>query len=339
MAYTPINWQTGDTITAEKMNKMDNGWSVTTERTTLFDSSVEFVASDISVNADTELPVLISGDQIFVTYDGTSYECSFVNGRYGDSEFIEYPFYIQLPLGGSTMNMAIPKASAGVHAVKIETDVHTIETSESFDKVRGWGVTTATQTRFDGSVTTAESDGYYRGTITPESSIAADTAIITFNGTEYECPNIGNSRNPVYGATYGESFDWSTYPFNIYVINVGNVGVTTETAGTYTLKIEESTSSIETSESFQKAVETAMPTMPKVLECVEGVTILDEAHRMINNGGIVYFTAAEDSYEGAPKKLFFINDVDRTCTIFPTSTKIIARFGTDDSLFYINHTS
>lgn len=28
MIYTPINWQNGDTITAEKMNKMDNGWGI-----------------------------------------------------------------------------------------------------------------------------------------------------------------------------------------------------------------------------------------------------------------------------------------------------------------------
>ena len=25
MAYTPTNWQTGDTITAEKLNKLENG--------------------------------------------------------------------------------------------------------------------------------------------------------------------------------------------------------------------------------------------------------------------------------------------------------------------------
>ena len=40
MSYTPINWQTGDIITAEKMNKMDNGWSVESSSQQLFSETV-----------------------------------------------------------------------------------------------------------------------------------------------------------------------------------------------------------------------------------------------------------------------------------------------------------
>ena len=73
MAYTPINWQTGDTITAEKMNKMDNGWGV--QNTQLFSESVttsvyegmSFATGTFSYSA------LISDESVVVTFNGTDY--------------------------------------------------------------------------------------------------------------------------------------------------------------------------------------------------------------------------------------------------------------------------
>lgn len=95
-------------------------------------------------------------------------------------------------------------------------------------------------TVFEGSVTTVADDPAPIGTI-ENLSLNADIIKVTFNGTEYEC---NKNANESYGAPFDESteeFDWSEYPFNLSPIIVDNprVDLYTETAGTYTLKIEE----------------------------------------------------------------------------------------------------
>lgn len=221
MSYTPINWQTGDTITAEKMNKMDNGWSV------------------------------------------------------GTTE----------------------------------------------------------QVCFNGTVTTSESSGYIIGDITTESAIAADTIFVTFNGTEYECQNISSEGGYEYGAPYSGSYDFSVFPFNIYVESVSNAIIATENTGAYTLSIKKNEESIEMSTDFQNAVKQCIP---KMLRCIDGETTKKEADNVINAGGIVYFTVT-DATSGS--KLFFINEVDSTCTFFPESTNFEAGFDRDSGLFYIEYLS
>lgn len=95
-------------------------------------------------------------------------------------------------------------------------------------------------TVFEGNVTTVADDPAPIGTI-ENLSLNADTIKVTFNGTEYEC---NKNADGSYGAPIDESteeFDWSTYPFALGVLNVDNprVDLYTQTAGTYTLKIEE----------------------------------------------------------------------------------------------------
>ncbi|MBQ3292118.1 MAG: hypothetical protein IJH43_07065 [Mogibacterium sp.] len=72
MAYTPIGWQTGDTITAEKMNKMDNGWGVFS--TQLFNGSVTV---DSGGDAETTInPAAFSATtDAIITVNGTTYNC------------------------------------------------------------------------------------------------------------------------------------------------------------------------------------------------------------------------------------------------------------------------
>lgn len=66
--------------------------------------------------------------------------------------------------------------------------------------------------------------------------LTADTIKVTFNGTVYEC---GKNADGSYGAVMAEiSYDWSEYPFAL-TNTEGGLEFTTETAGTYTLKIEE----------------------------------------------------------------------------------------------------
>lgn len=91
------------------------------------------------------------------------------------------------------------------------------------------------QTVFEGSVTTVEAGGYNEGTF--RANITANTIKVTFNGTEYTCEKLEDNS---FGAPYDNgtrAYDWSEYPFSIYPS--GDSSLTTQTAGTYTLKIEE----------------------------------------------------------------------------------------------------
>ncbi len=128
MAYTPINWQTGDTITAEKMNKMDNGWSVSSSSTTLCDETVTTV--DDGGMYDGQLSISsITSPTITVTYDGTPYQCAQDgDGGYGDDPnftFSDYPFRIE-------SDGFIITQTGGAHTVKIEATVTSVETSAQF---------------------------------------------------------------------------------------------------------------------------------------------------------------------------------------------------------------
>lgn len=112
------------------------------------------------------------------------------------------------------------------------------QSGEMYNKVivnvEGGG--TSWQTVFEGSVTTEEDSGFATGTV--EASVSADTVKVTFNGTEYEC---SKNEDDSYGAPWNDStdaFDWSTYPFN-FNIHGSVLMFNTESAGTYTLKIEE----------------------------------------------------------------------------------------------------
>lgn len=91
------------------------------------------------------------------------------------------------------------------------------------------------------SVTTTSQGGTIRGgQLSYSQFIDAEVIKVTFNGTEYECPRI---RSPQDGSYYGGINpntgmpDFSVYPFVIVSNALGNI-LATETAGTYTIKIE-----------------------------------------------------------------------------------------------------
>lgn len=96
MAYTPINWQTGDTITADKLNKMDNGWGY--ENTQLFSETVTTESGIGGAEGAFEYSAQITADTIIVTFGGTTYTCNaVVDGSdriYGDYDFAAAPFVI-----------------------------------------------------------------------------------------------------------------------------------------------------------------------------------------------------------------------------------------------------
>lgn len=69
--------------------------------------------------------------------------------------------------------------------------------------------------------------------------ITADTIKVTFNGTEYTCTKTAEGSENYYGAEWSEEgYDFSTYPFAIESRDDHSNYLLTETAGTYSIKIE-----------------------------------------------------------------------------------------------------
>lgn len=141
MAYTPINWQTGDTITAEKLNKMDNGWGY--ESTQLFSETVTTAEDSDGFNVGTLVySNFIDSDNLTVTFDGTDYTCNNIapsgapfaefgatwSDTLGNYDYSEYPFHLVSNDGGTNEIMT---ETAGTHT--ISSDDSTIVTSADFD--------------------------------------------------------------------------------------------------------------------------------------------------------------------------------------------------------------
>lgn len=134
MTYTPINWQTGDTITAEKLNRCDNGWSV--ESTQLLSETVTTVSQDGFYVGTLTYSGFIDSDTIIVTFDGTDYTCSRMspsgapfadygaswNDDLGEYDFSEFPFCLFSEEVGSNITTQV----AGEHTIAVKTsDVNT----------------------------------------------------------------------------------------------------------------------------------------------------------------------------------------------------------------------
>lgn len=146
MAYTPINWQTGDTITAEKLNRCDNGWGV--ESTQLFSETVTTADDGEGFNVGTlAYASTIDADTLAVTFDGTDYECNridafgshFYGGFNNGPDFTEYPFFIDVEPEG---NMLYTQ-TAGTHTVTAVT------------------LATVTSTAFNNAVITSMGNGLF----------------------------------------------------------------------------------------------------------------------------------------------------------------------------------
>lgn len=172
MAYTPINWQTGDTITAEKMNKMDNGWSV--DSTQLFSETVTTV-DDYGVNvAQFTYSQEITAKTVTVTFNGVDYVVprgENENGAfYGEGNdgavFTTYPFFIFTASDGYN---SLETETAGTYTVTVTA--HDYQLSPDFDSAVNSAVAIPDMStlpfRCESGVTTMDDidDALYRGRI------------------------------------------------------------------------------------------------------------------------------------------------------------------------------
>lgn len=145
MAYTPINWQTGQTITAEKLNKMDNGWSVESSTSQLFSETVTTEGDSPAVGMLIYLD-LITADTLTVTFNGTNYECEKMadetmnhyggwreeGGEYAP-DFSDYPFALFSYDEGN----GLLTATGGTYTISAGVTSRTIETSDDFKSAVG----------------------------------------------------------------------------------------------------------------------------------------------------------------------------------------------------------
>lgn len=139
MAYTPINWTTGDTITAEKLNRCDNGWGV--ESTQLFSETVT-TSDGGGVNYGVlSYASQIDSPTIIVTFDDTSYTCVATedgeNYLYGaplggqGPDFSDFPFALESTTDGTNLFTE----TAGTHTIAAVGNA--IATSSDFSAAVG----------------------------------------------------------------------------------------------------------------------------------------------------------------------------------------------------------
>ena len=188
---------------------------------------------------------------------------------------------------------------------------------------RGWNAETTVF--FDGTLTTVD-DGTETSysnwaSFEPDSPIVADSITVTIGGQTYECRNHASGYYE-YGATWDDSiggYDYSEYPFFIGVYDNLGTRLYTETAGTYTLRIE--TSSYVVSADFSAAV--TLGVVPSVMLCVSGETTFDDMVAAYEDGRLLIFHTANVTYATYIITGFSNNS---NCIFIPSSSSINASF-------------
>ena len=156
MAYEKQTWQTGDTITAEKLNHIEDGiednqnnYYVEEIKTVIYDGNItleEWIDDNGKIHYHCSIEDLdksIYNDNIEVIFDGISYTCnSFDYNRYGanwsaelqDTDWSIYPFSIDA--GENYLN--ISTQTGGTHSIKInklsQELIFSSELNEQLDK-------------------------------------------------------------------------------------------------------------------------------------------------------------------------------------------------------------
>lgn len=162
MSYTPIGWQTGDTITAEKLNKMDNGWSV--QNTQLFSETVTTESSEYGNEGNLAYTEQVSYSTISVVFNNTAYTCNRVlvdENSYGyggvdggwSYDFSVYPFALVFTEADGNI---IATETAGTYTISVESN--TLQISSDFNNAVNKCVDTSRMPLFCISGVTAYDD-------------------------------------------------------------------------------------------------------------------------------------------------------------------------------------
>lgn len=159
-------------------------------------------------------------------------------------------------------------------------------TAEKLNKMdNGWGTSSTQETLCNETVTTTydSEQGMNLGMLTYSTPITADVLLITFDGVEYECHAISNGAMTGYGGVTEQGPDFSVYPFALMSAYGAN-GIYTETAGTYTIKIDAVETTYDVSTAFTKMINSLVP----VFRAYANTTTWQEVHDAVKAGKIVY---------------------------------------------------
>lgn len=147
MAYEKQNWVCGDTLTADKLNHMEDGianaseggFSCTEAYTLLTDETVTTEAEGDENVGTLSYTSQITADTLRVTFNDTVYDCPkqtaqgatlYGGWSNGMPDFSVFPFTI----GSTAQDNRILTSTAGTYTVKLEEDNSTVTTTKCFQK-------------------------------------------------------------------------------------------------------------------------------------------------------------------------------------------------------------
>ena len=194
-------------------------------------------------------------ENIIVIYDGVSYECqnqSFESGfgQYGAEiddyviDFTKCPFHLQTNDESNTPIIYLTDEEE--HTIEVRAIQGNPDTPAVWEKVGSGGSEPTGTKLFEGNVTTANYGGDIYYEFDPVLALNYSSLIVEFEGTKYTVSKLSNE----YGVfEFGDSLmNWSEYPFNLYYNKNDELQslVSTESAGTYSLKIWANSEPIDT---------------------------------------------------------------------------------------------
>lgn len=175
MSYNKRTWATGNVVGAVDLNRMEDrianidvGYSCSEEWVTLTDESVTTAIEGNNSFAGVKLAYSepITADTINVTFNGTECTCNKQTNYFGfdyygadigvplgaSVDWSEYPFSVSATPVGNVLGTE----TAGTYQIKIETLEETIETSECFDKARGYSCIDTTTVLTNETITSVD---------------------------------------------------------------------------------------------------------------------------------------------------------------------------------------
>lgn len=134
----------------------------------------------------------------------------------------------------SPVTVNVPNPSTGTLQITENGEGIDVTQYAAVDVNVSGGDTEQWKTLFDGEITTVSGQG---GSIDYDNLIDNDIIKVTFDGNEYTCEKIDAGGGYMYGGFVDGRPDFSEYPFIISSTPNNNL-ILTESAGTYSLKIE-----------------------------------------------------------------------------------------------------
>lgn len=146
MNYEPKTWTCGETITADELNRMEDGianaggYECSESRVVLTEENINATESSGTYFALLSYSTPIDDNEIIVTFDGNTYTLQKkrmgTDGDYYGDISGDAPDYTRCPfvVFASAEGNAVYTETEGAHSIKIEAVQETVETTPCFEK-------------------------------------------------------------------------------------------------------------------------------------------------------------------------------------------------------------